>query len=58
MTAVLMAFALFGALRIRRRKKTAAADKQSYVATPSTSHAALPLHRHGTGEAEGKKAPQ
>ncbi|MEQ9388456.1 MAG: hypothetical protein RIF43_00620 [Marinovum algicola] len=56
--AILGIFAAYGSLRIRRRAKTAMAEKQSYVATPSTSHAALPLHRHGPDRAEGEAAPR
>ncbi len=56
--AILGLFAAYGSLRIRRRAKTIAAEKQSYVATPSTSHAALPLHRHGPDRATGEAAPR
>lgn len=56
--AILGIFAAYGSLRIRRREKTATAEKQDYVATSSTSHAALPLHRHGPDKAEGKAAPR
>ncbi|PVA05670.1 hypothetical protein [Thalassorhabdomicrobium marinisediminis] len=55
---VLALFSAFDAMRIRQREKTAIADKQSYVATPITSHAALPLHEHGPDRAEGEAAPQ
>lgn len=58
MTAVLGLFAAFDALRIRQREKTDASAKQSYVATPSTSHAVLPLHEHGPDRAEGEAAPR
>ncbi|WP_397540962.1 MFS transporter [Salipiger aestuarii] len=58
MAAALALFVAFGTLRIRQRQRTATADKQSYVATPSTSHAALPLHRHGPDRAEGEEAPR
>ena len=56
--AVLGLFAAFDALRIRQREKTDASAKQSYVATPSTSHAVLPLHEHGPDRAEGEAAPR
>ena len=56
--AVLGFFAAFDALRIRQRKKTDTRAKQSYVATPSTSHAVLPLHEHGPDRAEGEAAPR
>ncbi|MGR3381907.1 MFS transporter [Roseovarius indicus] len=56
--AILGLFAAYGALRIRRREKTATAEKQGYVATPSTSHAALPLHRRGPDRAKGEAAPR
>lgn len=58
MATALALFAVFDVLRILRRERTALADKQSYVATPSTSHAALPLHRHGPDRAEGEEAPR
>lgn len=58
MAVVLGLFAAFDAMRIRQRKKTDASAKQSYVATPSTSHAVLPLHEHGPGRAEGEAAPR
>jgi len=56
--AILTLFAAYGSLRIRRREKTATTRKQGYVATPSTSHAALPLHRHGPDRAKGEAAPR
>jgi MFS family permease len=56
--AILGMFAAFAILRLRLREKTVASAKQSYVATPSTSHAALPLHRHGPDRAEGEAAPR
>ncbi|SEM25645.1 Major Facilitator Superfamily protein [Roseovarius azorensis] len=56
--AVLSLFAAYGALRIRLREKTIVSDKQSYIATPSTSHAALPLHRDAPDRAEGDPAPR
>ncbi|RKF13532.1 MFS transporter [Roseovarius spongiae] len=55
---VLGLFAGFDALRIRQREKTNARAKQSYVATPSTSHAVLPLHEHGPDRAEDEAAPR
>jgi MFS family permease len=32
--------------------------KRGYVAVPQTSHAALTLHRHGSGIAKGETAPR
>lgn len=58
MTVVLGLYAVFDVLRIRKREKTDVRAKQSYVATPSTSHAVLPLHRHGPDRAEGEAAPR
>ena len=58
MAGALGLFAAFDAVRIHRREKTAEADKQSFVAMPSTSHAALPLHEHGPDRAEGEEAPR
>lgn len=51
-------FALFSIYRITQQSAPTEADKQSYVAVPQTSHAALPLHLHGTGEAKGESAPR
>lgn len=53
--AVFVAFTLY---RIGRQSPTAREDKESYIAVPQTSHANLPLHEHGSGEAEGEPAPR
>ena len=58
MASVLALFSAFDALRIRQREKTDVRAKQSYVATPSTSHAVLPLHEHGPDRAKGEAAPR
>jgi MFS family permease len=52
------ALALFGLYRAEVGETTPEADKQDYVAVPQTSHAAMPLHRHGSGAAKGESAPQ
>lgn len=56
--AILGLLAAYGTLRIRLREKTVIADKQPYVATPSTSHAALPLHPDAQDRATGEPAPR
>lgn len=57
MTGMLSLFAVFDALHIWFRTKTATGDKQGYVPTPCTSHAALPLHVNCPDRAEGEAAP-
>lgn len=57
MAAMLGLFAAFDALHIQFRTRTAISDKQSYVPTPCTSHAVLPLHDHCPDGADGEAAP-
>lgn len=52
------AYAVYGGYRFAQRAAPAREDKESYTAVPQTSHAALPLHRHGSGKAEGAPAPR
>lgn len=52
------AYVIFGAFRMARRPAVAAQRKEAFVTVPGTTHAALPLHRHGAGKAEGEAAPE
>lgn len=52
------ALAAFGLYRREVGEVTPEGDKQGYVAVPQTSHAAMPLHEHGTGIADGETAPR
>lgn len=54
----MLALAAYGGIRIVRTRMRASHAKDSYVSVPQTSHAALPLHKHGTGRAEGEPAPR
>lgn len=56
--AAMGAYAVYGGYRFTQRAAPAPEDKESYTAVPQTSHAALPLHLHGTGKAEGEPAPR
>jgi hypothetical protein len=52
------ALAAFGLYRREVGAVTPEEDKQGYVAVPQTSHAAMPLHEHGTEVADGEIAPR
>jgi MFS family permease len=54
----MVAYAVYSGYRFTQRAAPAPEDKESYTAVPQTSHAALPLHRHGSGKAEGEPAPR
>ncbi|MBI1370498.1 MAG: MFS transporter [Planctomycetes bacterium] len=56
--AAMGAYAVYSGYRLTQRAAPAPEDKESYTAVPQTSHAALPLHRHGTGKAKGEPAPR
>ncbi|RIA55055.1 MFS transporter [Dichotomicrobium thermohalophilum] len=56
--AVLALFSGYGLWRIRKRAPTAPEEKESFVVMPTgTTHASMPLHKHGSGKAPGEKAP-
>lgn len=50
-------FAAFNVLHVWFQTKTEDSDKQSYVATPCTSHAVLPLHDSCPDLPDGEAAP-
>lgn len=55
--AVLALFSAYNVWRIRRRTPTAPEEKESFVVMPTgTTHASMPLHKHGSGEVPGDKA--
>ena len=54
---ILFGFVGFDIYRMLRRGPVPRAVRETFVGVPSTTHASLPLHKHGTGRAPGKRAP-
>jgi MFS family permease len=54
----LLACAVHAGARALLTRATPEAEKFDYVPVPQTSHAALPMHRHGTGTPDRARAPR
>lgn len=58
MAGTTLLYAVYAIYRTHRTPRIPERQKDSFVAVPQTSHAAAPLHKHGSGKAKGPTAPQ
>jgi MFS family permease len=58
MAGATLLYAVYAIYRTHRTPSVSEHQKDSFVAVPQTTHAAMPLHKHGSGKAKGPTAPQ